>query len=57
MSTPTAVTILILSINVTLSRQKNKNKLFLKPSSQVKQKLSQPLLKDLSKKDNLIMKS
>lgn len=57
MNTPTVVTILIPSINVVLSEQENKNKPFLKPSSLVKQKLSQPLLKDLSKQGNLIMKS
>ena len=53
----TVVTILTLSISVTLSGQKNKNKPFLKPSFQVKPRLSQPLLKDLSKQDNLITKS
>ena len=57
MNTQTVVTILILSTNVTLSGQENKNKPFLKPSSRVKQRLSQPLSNVPLKKGNLIMKS
>ena len=57
MSTPTAVTILILSTNVTSSEQENKNKPFWKPSSLVKPKLNQPSSNDLLKKDSLILKS